>query len=76
MALNDSLLDVRGLRVRFPGRDGEPVEVVKGIDFTVGTEKVALVGESGSGKSLTRVPAGTGAAPRSGHRRAFTFRRQ
>jgi len=53
MALNDSLLDVRGLRVRFPGRDGEPVEVVKGIDFTVGTEKVALVGESGSGKSLT-----------------------
>ncbi|WP_397452919.1 ABC transporter ATP-binding protein [Pseudomonas sp. NA-150] len=53
MALNDGLLDVRGLRIGFPGYDGTSVEVVKGIDFSVGTEKVALVGESGSGKSLT-----------------------
>lgn len=65
MALDDSLLEVRGLRVWFPGRDGEPIEVVKGIDFTVGTEKVALVGESGSGKSLT-ARALMGLVPRPG----------
>jgi peptide/nickel transport system ATP-binding protein len=65
MALDDSLLDVRGLRVRFAGRDGESVEVVKGIDFKVGTERVALVGESGSGKSLT-ARALLGLVPRPG----------
>ncbi|AHF67699.1 ABC transporter ATP-binding protein [Pseudomonas cichorii] len=53
MARDETLLDVRGLRVSFPGPDAQRIDVVKGIDFTVGTEKVALVGESGSGKSLT-----------------------
>ncbi|CAM3364015.1 peptide ABC transporter ATP-binding protein [Pseudomonas floridensis] len=53
MADESSLLEVRGLRIAFPGPEAQPIEVVKGIDFTVGTEKVALVGESGSGKSLT-----------------------
>lgn len=53
MARDETLLDVRGLRVGFPGPDAQRIDVVKGIDFTVGTEKVALVGESGSGKSLT-----------------------
>ena len=43
------LLDVRGLRVAFDGK-----EVVHGIDFHIAAgEKLALVGESGSGKTVT-----------------------
>ena len=43
------LLDVRGLRVGFGGRD-----VVHGIDFHImAGEKLALVGESGSGKTVS-----------------------
>ncbi|MCV4266335.1 ABC transporter ATP-binding protein [Pseudomonas capsici] len=53
MVRDETLLDVRGLHIGFPGPDGQRIDVVKGIDFTLGTEKVALVGESGSGKSLT-----------------------
>ena len=44
-----SLLEVRGLRVAFGGK-----EVVHGADFAIAPgEKLALVGESGSGKSIT-----------------------
>ncbi|WP_027135377.1 ABC transporter ATP-binding protein [Geminicoccus roseus] len=46
------LLEVDGLTVSFPGRDG-PREVVRDVSFTVGREKVGIVGESGSGKSMT-----------------------
>ena len=46
------LLTVEDLRVRFPGRTAT-VEAVRGIDFTVGREKLGIVGESGSGKSVT-----------------------
>ena len=46
------LLEVENLRVAFPGRDG-PVEVVKGVSFRLGRERLGIVGESGSGKSLT-----------------------
>ncbi len=44
-----ALLDVRGLRVSFSGK-----EVVHGVDFSIQPgEKLALVGESGSGKTVT-----------------------
>lgn len=48
----DKLLEVKNLRVSFPtARDS--VEVVKGISFDLGREKLGIVGESGSGKSIT-----------------------
>jgi peptide/nickel transport system ATP-binding protein len=47
-----SLLSVENLRVRFPTETGE-VEVVKGIGFELGRERLGIVGESGSGKSMT-----------------------
>ena len=46
------LLEVANLRVSFPTHRGR-VEVVKGISFTLGRERLGIVGESGSGKSLT-----------------------
>ena len=46
------LLGVENLRVAFPSRQG-PVEVVRGVSFSVGRERLGIVGESGSGKSQT-----------------------
>lgn len=46
------LLDVRDLRVTFPTTRG-PLDVVKGVSFTLGRERLGIVGESGSGKSMT-----------------------
>ncbi|GGE38815.1 ABC transporter ATP-binding protein [Primorskyibacter flagellatus] len=47
-----SLLEVENLRVTFPTRHG-PSEVVRGVSFTLGRERLGIVGESGSGKSQT-----------------------
>jgi peptide/nickel transport system ATP-binding protein len=47
-----SLLTVEDLRVSFPSRTGL-VEVVRGVSFSMGRERIGIVGESGSGKSLT-----------------------
>ena len=50
--MSEPLLEVENLRVRFPSPSG-PVEVVRGVSFTLGRERLGIVGESGSGKSLT-----------------------
>jgi peptide/nickel transport system ATP-binding protein len=47
-----TLLKVENLRVRFPTDTGE-VEVVRGLSFDLGRERLGIVGESGSGKSMT-----------------------
>ncbi|MFW2543700.1 ABC transporter ATP-binding protein [Primorskyibacter sp. 2E107] len=46
------LLELRDLRVSFPSPRGR-VEVVRGVTFDLGRERLGIVGESGSGKSLT-----------------------
>jgi peptide/nickel transport system ATP-binding protein len=52
-APSSSLLTVDDLRVAYPNRDGGFVEVVRGVSFTLGRERLGIVGESGSGKSQT-----------------------
>lgn len=46
------LLLVENLRVSFPAPGGR-VDVVRGLSFVLGRERLGIVGESGSGKSLT-----------------------
>jgi len=47
-----SLLTIDNLRISFPTEQGL-TEVVKGISFELGRERLGIVGESGSGKSMT-----------------------
>jgi peptide/nickel transport system ATP-binding protein len=47
------LLLVDDLRVAYPAREGGWTEVVRGVSFTLGRERLGIVGESGSGKSQT-----------------------
>ena len=47
------LLRVNDLRVAYPKRDAGWSEVVRGVSFTLGRERLGIVGESGSGKSQT-----------------------
>ncbi|NRP73188.1 Oligopeptide transport ATP-binding protein OppD [Ensifer psoraleae] len=46
------LLEIENLRVTFPTAHGD-LDVVRGISFTLGRERLGIVGESGSGKSMT-----------------------
>ncbi len=46
------LLELDNLTVSFPTPKGR-VDVVKGLSFTLGRERLGIVGESGSGKSMT-----------------------
>lgn len=46
--MEDTILDVRNLRIRY---GGAPFEAVRGVSFTLGRERLGIVGESGSGKS-------------------------
>jgi lipoprotein-releasing system ATP-binding protein len=47
-----AMLETQGLRKVYRGGDGNPIEVLSGVDFTVSRgEFVAIVGASGSGKS-------------------------
>lgn len=52
-ATHDPILVVEDLHVAYPNRDGVLVDVVRGVSFTLGRERLGLVGESGSGKSQT-----------------------
>ena len=47
------LLTACDLRVAYPDREGRLTEVVRGVSFTLGRERLGIVGESGSGKSQT-----------------------
>ena len=47
-----NLLDVENLWVKFPTRSGV-FDAVRGINLTLGQERLGIVGESGSGKSMT-----------------------
>ncbi len=66
------LLEVSGLTVHFPGRDGRPIRAVDGVDLRLHEgETLGLVGESGCGKSTTgrailRLVQATGGACRFG----------
>ena len=47
------MLTVEDLRIAYPRREGGTQEVVRGVSFTLGRERLGIVGESGSGKSQT-----------------------
>lgn len=46
-------LTVENLRVAYPAPAGGWNEVLRGVSFTLGRERLGIVGESGSGKSTT-----------------------
>ncbi|MET3560367.1 peptide/nickel transport system ATP-binding protein [Bartonella japonica] len=50
--MDKKLLEIEDLRISFPTTRGIS-EVVRGVSFSVGKEKIGIVGESGSGKSMT-----------------------
>ena len=52
MMTDSSILSVDDLRVSFPS-PRDTIEVIRGISFSVGRERLGIVGESGSGKTIT-----------------------
>ena len=50
--MSETLLEIRGLDVSFPGRGGT-THAVRNASFSLGRERLGIVGESGSGKSTT-----------------------
>ena len=53
MAINDTLLEIDGLKTWF-AQDGKTVRAVDGVSFSINRgETFALLGESGCGKSMT-----------------------
>lgn len=50
--MSKPLLEIENLRVSFPTHKGM-IDVVRGVSFTLGRERLGIVGESGSGKSMT-----------------------
>ena len=50
--MSTPLLEIENLRVSFPTHKGM-IDVVRGVSFTLGRERLGIVGESGSGKSMT-----------------------
>ena len=46
--MQQTILDVKNLRIRYGGSE---TEAVRGVSFTLGRERLGIVGESGSGKS-------------------------
>lgn len=68
-----ALLTVEDLRVAFPSRHGM-TEVVRGVSFELGRERLGVVGESGSGKSQTgRAILGLTPPPGRATARALSF---
>jgi len=51
--MSPPLLEAANLRIAYPARDSGFTEVVRGVSFTLGRERLGIVGESGSGKSQT-----------------------
>jgi peptide/nickel transport system ATP-binding protein len=53
MNSSETILTVDNLRIAYKTRQGQALEVVRGVSFTLGRERLGIVGESGSGKSQT-----------------------
>ncbi|AFR26616.1 ABC transporter ATP-binding protein [Bartonella quintana] len=50
--MDKKLLEIEDLRISCPTMRGVS-EIVRGVSFSMGKEKIGIVGESGSGKSMT-----------------------